>query len=127
MRLTLSCGHRRGAWARWWGLLALALAPALRAQAGESRWDYLPLVGYEQEELSLTLRPLGGTAGWSAVDAQGAAIALSGDQQTLSFSLTPAASGEVKVLLANHDHRIAIDFVHPGAGAALVLDAQGRL
>jgi hypothetical protein len=125
MRLTLRCGHRRAVRARWWCLLALVLV--LPAHAGESRWDYLPLVGYEQEELSLALRPDGGTAGWSASDAQGAAIALHGDQQTLSFSLTPAASGEAKVLLANNDRRIAIDFVHPGAGAALVLDAQGRL
>jgi hypothetical protein len=127
MRPTLSCGHRRRARARarWWGVLATVLM--LRAHASESMWDYLPLVGYEQEELSLALRPGGGTAGWSAVDAHGAAIALHGDQQTLSFALTPAASGEVKVLLANNDRRIAIDFVHPGAGAALALDAQGRL
>jgi len=99
----------------------------LPAHAGESTWDYLPLVGYEQEELSLSLRPGGGTGGWSASDAKGAAIVLHGDQQTLSFSLTPAAGGEAKVLLANNERRIAIDFVHPGAGPTLVLDAQGRL
>jgi hypothetical protein len=127
MRAALSCGHRRGSRARWWGLLALALVLALPAQAGESIWDYLPLVGYEQEELSLSLRADGGPTGWSAHDAQGAAIALHGDQQTLCFSLTPAAVGEVKVLLANSDRHIAIDFVHPGAGAELALDAQGRL
>ncbi len=125
MRVAPSCGRRRGARARWCCLLAIALV--LEAQATETMWDYLPLVGYEQEELSLSLRPGGGTAGWSAVDAKGASIALHGDQQTLGFSLTPAASGEVRVELANNDRRIAIDFVHPGTGSALTLDAQGRL
>ena len=125
MRMACSCGRGRGERARWRALLALALA--LSAHAGDGMWDYLPLVGYEQEELSLALRPGGGTAGWSAVDAQGASIVLHGDQQTISFAFSPAASLESKVLLANSDRRFAIDFVHPGSGAALSLDAQGRL
>ncbi len=123
-----SGGQRRGARARWWGLLGLlGVLQLAEARAGESTWDYLPLVGYEQEELSLALRPFGGTAGWSAADAQGAAIALNGDQQTLSFSFTPAGQGAISVVLASSDRRIAIDFIHPGGGAELALDAQGRL
>ena len=80
-----------------------------------------------QEELSLALRPAGGTAGWSAVDAAGAAISLHGDQQTLTVAFTPLDKGEVRVVLANGERRLAIACVRPGEGTGLTLDAQGRL
>jgi hypothetical protein len=93
----------------------------------EMTWDYLPFIGYEGEGLTLALRPVGGSAGWSASDADGAAITLTGDQQTVAFSITPSATHHDRIQLMHGAEHIVIDFIQPGAGSGLSIGPQGHL
>jgi hypothetical protein len=122
--------HTRAVQGRWWQPLWWCLLVAVSTLPGfgsDWTWDYLPQIGYENEELSLTLRPAGGAAGWVATDAQEAVLPMATDAQTLSVSITPSSSHHDRIELRHGSSRIAIDFVHLGAGSSLEMGPQGHL
>jgi hypothetical protein len=110
-------------------LAALALAECCAAPASgiEAVWDYLPLVGYDSEDLRIAVRLPGGGAGWAMTDEHGAALPVTLDAAAQVLSATIPVSRCARVQLARGDDRLALRLVRPGQAVGLALDAQRRL
>ncbi len=105
------------------------VAPTPPAADAAAHWDYLPRVGYLGDGLWFSLRVPHGTAGTWRASAGGRALVATvgngGDTVDLHLPLTGAIPGMVQFSSAGATRTVRL--VQPGAGAALAVDADGRL